>query len=199
MCFQVAEFANIRKQLEVLEGRLDAMVQPRLTDALSNRKVIFFLQSFLFMSLISFIACGSSTPFTNILYLFCMCYYYQIDIARDLREILIRIGRFKSLELHYTKVHLKHIKQLWEDFDSRQRSNKFASEKNEVERLASNNEFQSSSPPVAFSSWLPSFYDELLLYLEQEWKWYISYCSLCKLSHALSCLFERMEARAIHF
>lgn len=36
---QVAEFANVRKQLEVLEDRLDAMVQPRLTDALSNRKV----------------------------------------------------------------------------------------------------------------------------------------------------------------
>ncbi|RVW78924.1 putative ribonuclease H protein [Vitis vinifera] len=36
---EVAEFANIRKQLEVLEDRLDSMVQPRLTDALSNRKV----------------------------------------------------------------------------------------------------------------------------------------------------------------
>lgn len=29
----------MRKQLEVLEDRLDAMVQPRLTDALTNRKV----------------------------------------------------------------------------------------------------------------------------------------------------------------
>lgn len=37
---QVAEFANIRKQLEVLEDRLDSMVQPRLTDALSTRKVL---------------------------------------------------------------------------------------------------------------------------------------------------------------
>ncbi|KAK1577388.1 hypothetical protein Q3G72_021324 [Acer saccharum] len=129
---EVAEFANIRRQLEVLEDRLDAMVQPRLTDALSNRK---------------------------------------IDVAQDLRGILIRIGRFKSLELHYTKVHLKHIKQLWEDFDSRQRANKLANERNEFERLASNNEFQSSSPVISFSSWLPSFYDELLLYLEQEWKW----------------------------
>ncbi|KAK0598637.1 hypothetical protein LWI29_036535 [Acer saccharum] len=129
---EVAEFANIRRQLEVLEDRLDAMVQPRLTDALSNRK---------------------------------------IDVAQDLRGILIRIGRFKSLELHYTKVHLKHIKQLWEDFDSRQRANKVANERNEFERLASNNEFQSSSPVISFSSWLPSFYDELLLYLEQEWKW----------------------------
>uniref|UniRef100_A0A0E0HVM5 AAA+ ATPase domain-containing protein n=1 Tax=Oryza nivara TaxID=4536 RepID=A0A0E0HVM5_ORYNI len=35
---QVAEFANVRKQLEVLEERLDDMVQPRLVDALSNRK-----------------------------------------------------------------------------------------------------------------------------------------------------------------
>ncbi|XVF49363.1 hypothetical protein PTKIN_Ptkin04bG0005700 [Pterospermum kingtungense] len=78
---EVAEFANIRKQLEVLEDRLDTMVQPRLTDALSNRKV---------------------------------------DVAQDLRGILIRIGRFKSLELHYTKVYLKPIKQLWDDFDSKQ-------------------------------------------------------------------------------
>lgn len=39
--FQVAEFANVRKQLEVLEDRLDSMVQPRLTDALASRKVVF--------------------------------------------------------------------------------------------------------------------------------------------------------------
>ncbi|CAK9135154.1 unnamed protein product [Ilex paraguariensis] len=128
----VAEFANVRKQLEVLEDRLDNMVQPRLTDALSNRKV---------------------------------------DVAQDLRGILIRIGRYKSLEQHYTKVHLKPIKQLWEDFGSRQQVNKLASEKNEVERLSSIHDVQSSLPTKSFSSWLPSFYDELLLYLEQEWKW----------------------------
>ncbi|XP_050225830.1 conserved oligomeric Golgi complex subunit 7 [Mercurialis annua] len=125
---EVAEFANVRRQLEVLEDRLDAMVQPRLTDALSNRK---------------------------------------IDVAQDLRGILIRIGRFRSLEMHYTKVHLKPIKQLWEDFDSRQRANKLASEKHEVERLSTHSDF----PTVSFLNWLPSFYDELLLYLEQEWKW----------------------------
>ncbi|KAL4385231.1 hypothetical protein GQ457_15G007520 [Hibiscus cannabinus] len=129
---EVAEFANIRKQLEVLEDRLDTMVQPRLTDALSNRKV---------------------------------------EVAQDLRGILIRIGRFKSLELHYTKVHLKPIKQLWDDFDSKKRVSKLANEKSEAERPASNNESQSSSLAVSFSSWLPTFYDELLLYLEQEWKW----------------------------
>ncbi|XP_057456890.1 conserved oligomeric Golgi complex subunit 7 [Lotus japonicus] len=129
---EVAEFANIRKQLEVLEDRLDMMVQPRLTDALSNRKV---------------------------------------DAAQDLRGILIRIGRFKSLESQYAKVHLKPIKQLWEDFVSRQRANKSANEKNEMERISSGGDFHSASPTISFSSWLPNFYDELLLYLEQEWKW----------------------------
>ncbi|KAL2591443.1 hypothetical protein AAZV13_12G012100 [Glycine max] len=129
---EVAEFANIRKQLEVLEDRLDNMVQPRLMDALSNRKV---------------------------------------DAAQDLRGILIRIGRFKSLESQYVKVHLKPIKQLWEDFDSRERASKPANEKNEMDRTSSGGDFQSVSPAIPFSSWLPSFYDELLLYLEQEWKW----------------------------
>ncbi|KAF7148874.1 hypothetical protein RHSIM_Rhsim03G0167200 [Rhododendron simsii] len=128
----VAEFANVRKQLEVLEDRLDTMVQPRLTDALSNRKV---------------------------------------DVAQDLRGILIRIGRFKSLEQHYTKVHLRPIKQLWEDYGSQQRAIKLGSEKNELERVSNSHGFSSSLPSVSFSSWLPSFYDELLLYLEQEWKW----------------------------
>ncbi|XP_027353668.1 conserved oligomeric Golgi complex subunit 7 isoform X2 [Abrus precatorius] len=129
---EVAEFANIRKQLEVLEDRLDTMVQPRLTDALSNRKV---------------------------------------DAAQDLRGILIRIGRFKSLESQYIRVHLKPIKQLWEDFESRERASKSANEKDEMERTSSGADFQSVSPAISFFSWLPSFYDELLLYLEQEWKW----------------------------
>lgn len=133
------------------------MVQPRLTDALSNRKVVFFS--------------------TNLCSLFLLCVVFvlvlalvvaiQVNVAQDLRGILIRIGRFKSLESQYTKVHLKPIKQLWEDFDSRQRANKSANEKNETERLASGGESS-----ISFSSWLPSFYDELLLYLEQEWKWY---------------------------
>ncbi|KAK9914033.1 hypothetical protein M0R45_037832 [Rubus argutus] len=123
---EVAEFANVRKQLEVLEDRLDSMVQPRLTDAISNRKV---------------------------------------EVAQDLRGILIRIGRFKSMELHYTKVHLKPIKQLWENFDAKQPpSNRLATDK-------TSNEFQSTAPAILFSTWLPNFYDELLLYLEQEWKW----------------------------
>jgi hypothetical protein len=129
---EVAEFANVRKQLEVLEDRLEAMVQPRLTDALT---------------------------------------YHKVDVAQDLRVILIRIGRFKSLELQYSKVRLKPIKQLWEDFDTKQRANKLANERSESQRLSSGDEFQSTSSQTSFASWLTSFYDELLLYLEQEWKW----------------------------
>ncbi|KAK4796133.1 hypothetical protein SAY86_028459 [Trapa natans] len=128
---EVAEFANVRKQLEVLEDRLDSMVQPRLIDALSNR---------------------------------------MVDVAQDLRGILIRIGRFTSLETYYTKVHLKPIKKLWEDFDTRQKASKLTTDKGEIERTSSNPEFQLTST-VSFFNWLPGFYDELLLYLEQEWKW----------------------------
>ncbi|KAG8391592.1 hypothetical protein BUALT_Bualt01G0203500 [Buddleja alternifolia] len=88
-----------------------------------------------------------------------------------MRGVLIRIGRFKSLESYYTKVHLKAIKKLWEDFDLRQPYNKLANERSEVERVSSSLDSQSNSPMMSFSCWLPSFYDELLLYLEQEWKW----------------------------
>ena len=96
---------------------------------------------------------------------------WQVDVAQDLRGILIRIGRFKSLELQYSKVRLKPIKQLWDDFDTKQRANKLASERSETQRLSSGDEFQLTSTQTSFASWLPSFYDELLLYLEQEWKW----------------------------
>lgn len=41
----------MRKQLEVLEDRLDSMVQPRLTDAISNRKVT--IHNFLLKQLLS--------------------------------------------------------------------------------------------------------------------------------------------------
>ena len=90
-----------------------------------------------------------------------------------MRGILIRIGRFKSLENYYTKVHLRPIKKLWEDFDSKQQSSKLASEKNEVEQISRS--VDSNGPTLSFARWLPSFYDELLLYLEQEWKWYYSF------------------------
>lgn len=83
----------------------------------------------------------------------------------------MRIGRFKSLESYFTKVHIKPIKKLWEDFELRQQSSKLANEKNEVEQFSRGVDSQSNSPTISFARWLPSFYDELLLYLEQEWKW----------------------------
>lgn len=101
--------------------------------------------------------------------------YLKVDDVQGLRRILIRIGRFKSLELQYTKMHIKPLKILWEDFDSRQRTSKL-----EMEKHGDN------STSVSFSSWLPSFYDEVLLYLEQEWKWYAGYSCfiplLCELA-----------------
>lgn len=90
----------------------------------------------------------------------------QVDVAQEMRGILVRIGRFQSLEVYYTKVHLKSIKQLWDEFESRQRTTKF-----QTNHSANTNEFQSNHSSVSFSTWLPSFYDELLLCLEQEWKW----------------------------
>ncbi|KAK1307345.1 hypothetical protein QJS10_CPA10g00877 [Acorus calamus] len=122
---EVAEFANVRKQLEVLEDRLDEMVQPRLSDALSNRKV---------------------------------------DLVQDLRQILMRIGRFRSLEIHYTKMHVKPIRKLWDEFDTKQQAGKPAGDN-------AADAFPRSSTSLSFSSWLPNFYDEVLLHLEQEWKW----------------------------
>lgn len=126
---EVAEFANIRKQLEVLEDRLDQMVQPRLSDALSNRKV---------------------------------------DAVQDFRRILIRIGRFKSLEMNYTKHYVQPIKKLWDEFDSRFQGNNSGSDKFVAEKVSD------AHVPLLFPRWLPNFYDGVLLYLEQEWKWCMS-------------------------
>jgi hypothetical protein len=89
----------------------------------------------------------------------------KVDAVQDLRGILIRIERFKSLEAQYTKIHVKPLKKLWEDFDLKQRASRV-----DMEKLGGE-----SINAFSFSSWLPNFYDETLLYLEQEWKWY-AYC-----------------------
>ncbi|KAL2936530.1 Conserved oligomeric Golgi complex subunit 7 [Bienertia sinuspersici] len=95
----------------------------------------------------------------------------QVEVAQEMRGILVQIGRFQSLEVYYTKFHLKSLKKIWDEFESRQRANRLGTEKNDMGRLANVNEFQSSHSALSFSTWLPSFYDDLLLYLEQEWKW----------------------------
>ena len=97
-----------------------------------------------------------------ILNLFLRNFALKVDAVQDLRGILTRIGRFKSLEVQYTKIHVKPLKKLWEDFDLKQRANRIEMEKRGGEIIS-----------TSFSSWLPSFYDETILYLEQEWNWYV--------------------------
>lgn len=92
-----------------------------------------------------------------------------MDSVQDLRRILLRIGRYRSLELSYTRMSIKPIKKIWEEFDSMQKARNLGSERHDGERLIS--DVSSVSSLSSFSSWLPKFYDEALLYLEQEWKW----------------------------
>eukprot|EP01018_Ginkgo_biloba_P014591 Gb_05711 [translate_table: standard] len=132
---EVAEFANVKRQLEVLEDRLEGMVQPRLSEAISNRKV---------------------------------------DAAQGLRYILIRIGRYKYLEQQYTRIRMKPLRRLWEDFDSGKGGmtiNRADNEKQVGDRQPESMGAINNGPSRSFSSWLPHFYDEVLLALEQEWKW----------------------------
>lgn len=132
---EVSEFANVKRQLEVLEDRLEGMVQPRLLDALSNRKV---------------------------------------DAAQGLRYILIRIGRYKYLEQQYTKTRMKPLRFLWEEFDSGKgnvANSKASGGKQLGERKPATISATTNGNYTSFLSWLPHFYDEVLLELEQEWKW----------------------------
>lgn len=135
---EVSEFANVKRQLEVLEDKLEGMVQPRLLDALSNHKV---------------------------------------DAAQGLRHILIRIGRYKYLEQQYTKIRMKPLRRLWEDFDSGKVNmviSKASNEKKPGDRQLSGIDTINNDTYISFMSWLPHFYDEVLLNLEQEWKWCIT-------------------------
>ncbi|CAM6118369.1 unnamed protein product [Calypogeia fissa] len=127
---EVPEFANVKRQLEVLEDRLEAMVQPRLADALSQRKV---------------------------------------DSTQGLRDILIRIGRYSSLEQHYTRVRVKPLRRLWEEFESGKGGlpvgKQSTNDKQPVTLIAQ------TDGSVSFLEWLPKFYDEVLVQFEQELKW----------------------------
>ncbi|XP_078448146.1 conserved oligomeric Golgi complex component-related / COG complex component-like protein [Wolffia australiana] len=127
---EVAEFANVREQLAVLENRLEELVQPHLSDALSSKNV---------------------------------------DSVQDLQKILLRIGRFTSLELSYTRMGIMPIKKIWDEFDSLERSDILSKERYNGELVIS--DALAATNLSSFSRWLPKFYDEFLLYLEQEWKW----------------------------
>lgn len=135
--WEVPEFANVKRQLEGLEDRLEAMVQPQLSDALSQRKV---------------------------------------EATQSLRDILVTIGHYESLEQQYTRARLKPLRRVWEEYDSGKGSlavGKSSIDETQSERRAATF-LTSNGSPASFADWLPRFYDEVLLSLEQEWKW----CSL---------------------
>ncbi|KAL2633454.1 hypothetical protein R1flu_004933 [Riccia fluitans] len=127
---EVPEFANVKRQLEVLEDRLEAMVQPRLADAISQRKV---------------------------------------DSTQGLRDILITIGRYSSLEQHYTRVRVRPLRRLWEEFESGKGGLPVGTSAGAAKLSATITGPTSGS--VSFAGWLPKFYDEVLVQLEQEFRW----------------------------
>lgn len=134
---EVPEFANVKRQLEGLEDRLEGMVQPRLADALTQRKV---------------------------------------ESTQGLRNILITIGRYKSLEQHYTRVRMRPLKRLWEEFESAKVGiplAKAAATDNSTggDRRPATMSTSANGSTTSFAEWLPHFYDEVLLVLEQELKW----------------------------
>lgn len=134
---EVPEFANVKRQLEGLEDRLEGMVQPRLADALTQRKV---------------------------------------ESTQGLRDILITIGRYKSLEQHYTRVRMRPLKRFWEEFEAVKVGiplAKPAATDNSVggDRRPATMPNSANGSTTSFAEWLPHYYDEVLLVLEQELKW----------------------------
>lgn len=133
---EVPEFSNVRQQLEILEDRLEGMVLPRLSDALSQRK---------------------------------------LESTQNLHDILVTIGHYSALEKQYTRVRLKPLRRVWEECDSGKGGlplNKLSfEEKPDDNRRASSLTVSDSDSRTSFVDWLPQFYDEVLLSLEQEWKW----------------------------
>lgn len=132
---EVPEFSNVRQQLEILEDRLEGMVLPKLSDALSQRKV---------------------------------------EATQSLHDILVTIGRYTSLENQYTRVRLKPLRRVWEEYDSGKGGlslNKLSIDEKPYDRQPPTSTLPIGDSRTSFVDWLPQFYDEVLLSLEQEWKW----------------------------
>ncbi|CAI5463800.1 unnamed protein product [Closterium sp. Yama58-4] len=113
------EFAGNKRQLQSLEDRLDQMVQPRLSDALTHSK---------------------------------------LDACRSLTGILAAIGRQHTVEALFCLVRCRPLTRLWEQF--------------EVTAVA-----PGAGPLAAalqFPEWLPCWYDEMLLAVEQEARWCVA-------------------------
>jgi hypothetical protein len=134
---EVPAFGNVKRQLEGLEDQLEGMVQPRLADAITQRKV---------------------------------------ESTQGLRDILITIDRYSSLEQHYTRVRMRPLRRLWDEFESAKAGlplAKTSTTENQpgTDRRPPSTVISVKGPAMSFVEWLPHFYDEILLVLEQELKW----------------------------
>jgi hypothetical protein len=101
-----------------------------------------------------------------------------VESTQGLRDILITVGRYKSLEQHYTRVRMRPLKRMWEDFEAAKAGiplAKPAATDNTMggDRRPATMSSSANGSTTSFAEWLPRYYDEVLLVLEQELKWYI--------------------------
>lgn len=107
----------------------------------------------------------------------CSSFILQVESTQGLRDILITIGRYNSLEQHYTRVRMRPLKRLWEEFEAARVGiplAKPAATDNSAggDRRPATMSTSVNGLTTSFADWLPHFYDEVLLVLEQELKWY---------------------------
>ena len=65
--------------------------------------------------------------------------------AQELCSILVAIGRYSALERQYTVSRLQPLLSVWDQYEA--------------------------SSSASFVDWLPSFYDSILMHLNQESRW----------------------------
>jgi hypothetical protein len=103
---------------------------------------------------------------------------WQVESTQGLRDILITIDRYSSLEQHYTRVRMRPLRRLWDEFESAKAGlplAKTSTTENQpgTDRRPPSTAISVKGPAMSFVEWLPHFYDEILLVLEQELKWYV--------------------------
>lgn len=97
-----------------------------------------------------------------------------MEATQSLHDILVTIGRYTSLENQYTRVRLKPLRRVWEEYDSGKGGlslNKLSIDEKPYDRQPPTSTLPIGDSRTSFVDWLPQFYDEVLLSLEQEWKW----------------------------
>jgi len=103
---------------------------------------------------------------------------WQVESTQGLRDILITIDRYSSLEQHYTRVRMRPLRRLWDEFESAKAGLSLAKTSTTenhpgTDRRPPSTAISVKGPAMSFVEWLPHFYDEILLVLEQELKWYV--------------------------